>query len=154
MKQCILSVAIVVATLHATFAQNKTYAGLEASVFSNRFSIQDNGDWLTTTPLSDVQGGINIRQEINTYLFAEAGAIIRPYVRGYSFRSSLVPATSVDYFSWLIPIRIGTNVNLYKEKIFFVPMIGYTLGVNPSSGNQFHSGVRGHRRGVRSWQHR
>jgi hypothetical protein len=42
--------------------------------------------------------------------------------------------------SWIIPVRLGFNFNLYKAKIYLVPVLGYSQGINPSFGYGSGSG--------------
>jgi hypothetical protein len=142
MKQLTLSVVLVICGFYTTKAQNKTYFGLEASIFSDHTKIQDSGDWLTTTVLSDPMGGGHIRQEFGKNLFCEAGVMIKPFWRGYTFKSIFIPVMSVNYFSWLIPMRAGTAIDLHREKIYVVPVIGYTFGIQPSMQLRQGSGTR------------
>lgn len=142
MKQLALSVVLVICGCLFTKAQNKTYIGLEASIFSNRTEIQDNGNWLTSTVMNDPMGGVNLRQDVGKHFFWETGVLVKPYWRGYSFKGSLVPVLSVNYFSWLIPLRTGAHVNLHEERIFLVPVVGYTLGIQPPMEERQTSGTR------------
>lgn len=142
MKQLTLSVVLVICGVTVASAQTKTYFGLEASIFSDRSIIYDNGEWLESAIMTDPMGGGHVRQEVGKDFFWEAGVVVKPYWRGYNFKSFIVPVLSVNYFSWLIPLRAGKMIDLHHDKIFLVPVIGYSLGIQPQMQLRQSSGVR------------
>lgn len=64
MKQFALTNALIFYLITSAIGQGKTYFGLEFSVGNDLYKLSDNGDYLTTVPLVDAQGGITIRKEI------------------------------------------------------------------------------------------
>lgn len=140
MKKLTLIAIILVYVLNPALGQNKTYFGLEFSVANDIYKIRDNGDYLISVPLVDAQGGFNIRQELRRNLFVETGLILKYYWEGFGFKTIPSYSTSSSDPSWIIPLRLGINLNLYKSKIFLVPIVGYALGVNPPFGYGFGYG--------------
>lgn len=115
-------------------AQNKTYFGLEFSVANDIFKITDTGDYLKPVPLYNAQGGIFIRQELGQHVFIESGVILKAYNDGFGFRTIPYYGVGSSDISWLLPLRIGLRANLLKERLWFVPVGGYTFGINPPFG--------------------
>jgi len=134
MKKFSLTVIIIICFLNSTLGQNKTYFGLEFSVANDIYKITDNGDYLINVPLVDGQGGFNLRHEINRNIFVETGLILKYYWQGFGFKTIPYYGSSSSDPSWIIPIRLGLNFNLYKKKIYLVPVLGYSLGINPPFG--------------------
>jgi hypothetical protein len=142
MKQFILSVLAVICGLNTTIAQNKTYFGLEFSLFRDIHKIRDNSNYLTTLPLMEPQGGVTVRQEIQKRIFIEAGVIIKPYSDAIGFKPMAVSFIGTEGISLLIPIRFGLNLNVYEEKISLVPVIGYSYSANTPSSYGRDSGTQ------------
>jgi hypothetical protein len=148
MKKIILAVVVLFCLAHTANSQNKTYLGLEFSMFHDVTHIQDNSNYLTGFDVFGPQGGITIRQAINRKIFVETGAIVKLYEKGFGFDPSPVyvgltdPNISPGDLSLLIPLRFGLNVNLYQQKIYFVPVIGYSYGINAPSVYEGSSGTR------------
>ena len=141
MKQFVLSVVVIICSLNITNAQNKTYFGLEFSLFRDMHKIKDNGNYLMTLPLMEPQGGITVRQEIKKRIFVEAGVIVKPYSDAIGFKPIPVSFVGTEGVSWLIPIRLGLNLNVH-EKIHFVPVIGYSYSANTPSSYGRDSGTQ------------
>lgn len=133
MKQLVLSLAVMICAHNAAQSQNKTYLGLELSLFRDLNKINDNGNYLIALPSMELQGGITIRQEIRKRIFVESGVILRPYSTAIGFKPIPVSFVGTDGISFLIPIRLGLNINVYKEKIFLVPVAGYSFSANRAS---------------------
>lgn len=142
MKQFVLSVVVVICGLNTTNAQNKTYFGLEFSLFRDIHQIRDNGNYLMTLPLMDPQGGITVRQEIQKTVFVEAGVIVKPYSAAIGFKPIPVSFAGTEGLSLLLPIRLGLNLNVYEDKIYLVPVIGYSYSANTPSSYGRDSGTQ------------
>lgn len=142
MKQFVLSVVLVICGLNTTNAQSKTYFGLEFSLFRDIHKIKDDGNYLMTLPFMEPQGGITIRQEIEKQIFVEAGVIVKPYLGAIAFRPIPVSFVGTEGISLLIPIRLGLNLNVYEEKIYLVPVIGYSYSANTPSSYGRDSGTQ------------
>jgi hypothetical protein len=142
MKQFVILVIAVFCGLNTTEAQNKTYFGLEFSMSSDIPKIKDNGNALMTLPLMQPQGGITVRQEIKKQFFVEVGLIVKPYSDAIGFKTIPVSFMGTEGVSLLIPIRLGLNLNIYKDNIYFVPVLGYSYSARTpttygrSSGTQ------------------
>lgn len=142
MKQSVLSVLAVICALNATNAQNKTYLGVEFSLFRDIHKIKDNGNYLITLPMMEPQGGMTVRQEIKEQIFIETGVIVKPYSDAMGFKPIPVSFVGTEGISLLIPIRLGLNLNVYEEKLFLVPIIGYSYIANTPSTYGRDSGTQ------------
>jgi hypothetical protein len=134
MKQFSLTAAIIIYLLNSVYGQTKTYVGFEFSVANDLYAITDNGDYLKGVPLVNGLGGLNIRQEINSSIFVETGVLLKYYWEGFAFKTIPYYSTTSSDPSWIIPVRFGFNMNLYKRKIYLVPVVGYSFGIDPSFG--------------------
>lgn len=134
MKQVALTLFLIGYLTHSTMGQNKTYIGFEFSIANDIYKIHDNGGYLKSIPLYNVPGGINIRQEISKVIFIETGLIMKYYHEGFGFKTIPYSGSSSSDASYLIPLRFGLNLTIYKQRIYFVPIIGYTFDINPPFG--------------------
>jgi len=134
MKHVTLILAMLTYLASPVRAQNKTYIGFEFSMANDLYTIKDNGEYLKTVPLVNAQWGFNLRQDISKKIFIETGFIIKYYDEGIGFKTMQYWGTAGGDNSWLIPIRFGLKLNLFKEKVRFVPIIGYSFGINPPYG--------------------
>lgn len=134
MKQSTLTVIIIFYYLNAALGQGKTYFGIEFSSANDIYKITDNGNYLMNVPLGNAAGGFYVRQELNKNLFIETGLILKYYWQGFGFKTIPYYGTSSCDPSWIIPVRLGLNLNLYKEKVYLVPVVGYSFGINPPFG--------------------
>ena len=142
MKQFVLSVVVVICVLNTANAQNKTYLGVEFSLFRDIHKIRDNGNYLITLPLMQPQGGITVRQEIKEQVFVETGVIVKPYLDAIGFKPIPVSFVGTEGVSLLIPIRLGLNLNVHEGRIFVVPIIGYAYSANTPSTYGRDSGTQ------------
>lgn len=134
MKYIVISLVVILCAPTDVSSQNRTYFGVEAGIGNDIFKITDSDDYLKTIPLPSGQWGLNLRHEIGRRFFVESGVIIRYYSEGFGFKTIPTEGSSSDDASFLIPIRFGFNVNLFKDKIRFVPVIGYTFGIDTPYG--------------------
>ena len=118
----------------STFAQRKTYFGLEFSVANDIYRIDDNGDYLMAVPIINPLGGFNVRQDLTRNIFIETGLILKYYEEGFGFRTIPYYGSSSSDNSWIIPLRAGLILNLYKNRIYFVPVVGFSFCINPPFG--------------------
>ena len=117
--------------------QNNTYIGIEGAVNNDVYDIIDNGSLLKHVPLITGYFGLNIRQDINPTLFLETGLLRKYYDEGIGFKSSSFYTESNAINAWLIPLRLGVRfklLNLRKQKLYIVPVIGYVFGINSDYG--------------------
>jgi len=120
-------------TTHA-IGQNKTYFGMEAAMTNDIYEITDNGNNLKSVPLVTGLWGFNLRQDIHN-IFLETGLIRKYYDEGFGFHSMDGYGSSNAIDAWIIPLRLGTKINLCKDKIYFVPIIGYSFCINSDYGS-------------------
>ena len=133
MKHFFLTPAIIIFLFNCNLCgQNKTYFGLEVAMTHEVFEISDNGSDLKSVPIIDGFWGFNFRRDINNYLFLETGLIRNYYDVGFGFKTVGSFGTTNAMKTWIIPLRLGTKINLYKRKIFLVPVIGYSINISPN----------------------
>lgn len=107
---------------------------MEASITNDIYEITETGDDLKTGPLTEGFWGLNLRQDITSYFFIETGLIRKYYDSGIGFKPIDISFAYSSIDVWLIPLRLGTRLNLYKEKIYFVPVVGYSFCINSDYG--------------------
>ena len=131
--QMISSAAIQTDSVTVSSIKKNTYLGFEVAVANDIYKLTDSGEYLKSVPLYNVAWGFNIRH-IFRQIFVEGGFIIKYYQEGFGFETIPYYATSSSDASWLIPLRGGINLDVYRQKLFWVPVIGYTFGINPPFG--------------------
>lgn len=114
--------------------QNKTYFGMEAAINHDIYEITDNGNNLKSIPLITELWGFNLRQDIHN-IFLETGLIRKYYDQGFGFHSMDGYGSTNAIDAWIIPLRLGTKINIYKDEIYFVPIIGYSFCINSDYGS-------------------
>lgn len=134
MAKTILTVLTLIFTLGTTFAQKNIYVGGEAAVNHDVYEIIDKGLLLKKVPLITGYFGLNIRQELSPNVFLEAGLLRKYYNEGIGFKVFPSYTESNAISGWLIPLRLGTRINIHKQKMHLIPVIGYTLGINSDYG--------------------
>lgn len=115
-------------------AQKGAYIGGEAAVNHDVYEIIDDGTLLKKVPVISGYFGISIRQDLSSTVFVETGLLRKYYYEGVGFKNSPAYATSNEISGWFIPLRLGTRINLLKQKVQIVPVVGYTLGINSDYG--------------------
>ena len=133
MTKAALTIATVIITT-LCYAQNKTYIGAEAAVSSDIYDIVDNFSGLKNSPLITGLWGFTIRHELSNHLFLETGLLRKYYNEGISFKISSGYTETNAINAWLVPLRLGTKINLHKDKIHLVPVIGYIYCINSDYG--------------------
>jgi hypothetical protein len=108
--------------------QKHTYIGVEGAANNDVYDMIDNGSLLKKVPLITGYFGLAIRQDISSAVFLETGLLRKYYDEGIGFKGS--PSyTEVNAISaWFIPLRLGVRLkllNLRKQKLYLVPVIGY-----------------------------
>jgi hypothetical protein len=124
-------------TFITAFGQKNTYIGVEAAVNNDVYDIIDNGTVLKKVPLLTGYFGVNIRQDVSSMVFLETGLLRKYYDEGIGFTTSPGYSESNAINAWLIPLRLGVRIkllNLRKQKLYLVPVIGYVLGINSDFG--------------------
>ena len=115
--------------------QNKTYLGLEAAVTNDMYEITDNGNQLKTVPLVTGLWGFNVRQDVGKNAFLETGVIKKYYDQGFGLNAMQGYGSTNSIEAWMIPLRLGTKINLYKDRIHLVPVVGYSFCINSDYGS-------------------
>jgi len=124
----------IVFFIQTASAQKRTYIGAEAAVNHDVFEIIDNGTQLANVPFITGYYGLNIRQEVGSAVFIETGLLRKGYGEGIGFKNSQGYGDDNAISAWLIPLRLGTKINIKRNKVHLVPVIGYTFGVNREYG--------------------
>jgi len=135
-KNGIITLAFAFNFMTAT-AQKNTYIGVEGAVDNDVYEIIDNGTLLKKIPLITGYFGLNIRQDLTPQVFLETGLLRKYYDEGIGFKSSPGYTETNAINAWLIPLRLGWRINLLnlrKQKLYLVPVIGYVLGINSDYG--------------------
>lgn len=120
-----------------TLGQKTTYIGVEAAVNNDIYDIIDNGTLLKQVPIITSYFGLNIRQEIGQAVFLETGLLRKSYHEAIGFNTSSRYTETDAINAWLIPVRFGVRINLLnlqRQQIYLVPVIGYVLGINSDYG--------------------
>jgi len=128
----ILNLAVITAV-----AQKNTYLGFEGAVNNDVYDIIDNGSLLKKVPLITGYFGLNVRQDISSTVFLETGLLKKYYDEGIGFKVSSSYTEGNAISTWLIPLRLGVRLkilNLKKQKLYLVPVIGYVIGINSDYG--------------------
>jgi hypothetical protein len=128
---CLLSVFLLFSTASA---QRNTHFGVEAAVTHDVYDYIDKGSLLKTPALLSGYYGISIRQDLTSTLFLETGLLRKSYAEGIGFNTSSGYSSSEAIRGWLIPLRMGTRINLNKQKLYLVPVVGFSLGINSDYG--------------------
>ncbi len=132
MKKSILPIALLLLTI-PLFSQKKTYYGLEAAATDNRYIYsQPDPSFRISKPLLSGMLGVHARHDLNNYFSLETGLVFHNYYADnyIQFNDSFNTAFYPSYRSWLIPLRLRLKINLYRNKIFFTPLIGLHLCMN------------------------
>jgi hypothetical protein len=107
--------------------QKTTWVGIEGSFAVDRYEIVDHYGALKRPVIISPLAGINIRQEITGNTFLETGILYKPYDEGTSFKGNFGYSQSTGFNAWIIPVRMGTKIKLYR-KVCMIPVIGYAIG--------------------------
>ena len=132
--------AILILFLSACFmsvihAQSKTYLGIEGGASNDRYDYIDNGVLLKKVPLVSGYFGLTVRQNLNENAFLEFGLLRKYYSEGIGFKTSNGYGSGNAINAWLIPLRLGSRINLAKQRVYLTPVIGYTLAINSDYGH-------------------
>jgi hypothetical protein len=136
LKLTFVTVALNLAFITAV-AQKNTYIGFEGAVNNDVYDIIDNGSVLKKVPLITGYFGLNIRQDISSSVFLETGLLRKYYDEGIGFKGSPSYTETNAINAWLIPLRLGVKfklLNLRKQNLYLVPVIGYAFGINSDYG--------------------
>lgn len=128
--------AILVFTLIGTtaLAQRNTYIGVEGAATHDVYDIVDDGPLLQKAPLLSGYFGLSVRQDLSPTVFLETGLLRKYYNEGIDFKPVPGYAETNAINAWLIPLRLGTRINIRRQKVFLVPVVGYAFGINSEYG--------------------
>lgn len=143
MTKTVLATLTLTFLLLTAFAQKNTYIGAEGALNNDVYEIIDNGNLLKKVPFLTGYFGLNIRKDLSSTIFIETGLLRKYYNEGIGFKTSPGFAEGNAINGWFIPFRLGTRINIHKQKIHLVPVIGYTLGINSDYGYG-DGGIAGH----------
>jgi hypothetical protein len=110
-----------------SYSQGKTWIGIEGSFAIDRHEIADAYGALQKPVVISPLVGINIRHHLGKNVFIETGFLYKPYDEGTRFKGGFGYSQSTGFNSWIIPLRLGTRIQL-TNKINLIPVIGYAIG--------------------------
>jgi hypothetical protein len=116
------------------FTQKNTYVGIEAALNHDVYDQLDKGNLLKKAALISGYYGLNIRQELNNAVFIEAGILRKHYYEGFGTNIFSGYSETNAINAWLIPLRLGSKINLKNHQLFLIPVIGYARAVNSDYG--------------------
>ena len=119
----------------SSFAQNRTYLGIEAGPKFEVYDHVDNGEALYTKPFffSPVFG-VTVGQEINNIFTVETGFFVNEYGESYRIRGDIGWTSVSGIIAYQIPLRLKARLDLIKDRLSLVSTIGYTLAINNDYG--------------------
>jgi len=130
MKTKILTIAgILLMVLTNSYAQRKTYLGIEGSVGKDIYHVTDNGNELSIWGLATTWG-FNISQEIYKNFSIETGIFSKEYGFNVKLKSEMGFSETNSMAAFIIPLRCTYKINLLKHTIFLVPTVGANFCIN------------------------
>ena len=139
----VASICLIVFTCVSASAQeNRTWLGFDFGASSNQSVAVDFGTNLQAIASTSAAWGAHIRQDFKNASFVEAGFLRNNYTPGYYFKSLGNVGTAglgKDIRTMQIPLRLGKRINVYKNKWYLVPVIGYAFGMNLNPNKRFGS---------------
>ncbi len=109
-------------------AQSTTYIGAEVAYSADFFKISDPGGRVTHPDISSALWGATIRHTLSKHLFLEGGIYTRAYKLGLAFDHSY-GSSGTDRTGYLVPLRVGGRLPLFKGTVAICPVAGFTFGV-------------------------
>jgi hypothetical protein len=134
MTKAILILFVSACFTNAIHAQSKTYVGIEGGASHDRYDYVDDGALLKKVPLLSGYFGLTVRQHLSENVFLELGLLRKYYSEGIGFKTSGGYGSSNAINAWFVPLRLGSRINLAKQKVYLTPLIGYTLAINSDYG--------------------
>jgi len=134
----VTTIGIIVLTFISARAQeNRTWLGFESGISQNQNLAVDFGSNLKAFNRTDLSWGFHLRQDSKKGFFIETGFLRNNIGPNYGFKSlDDIDGSFIEpsIRTLQIPIRLGTKINLYKQKYHLVPVIGYSFGMilNPN----------------------
>jgi hypothetical protein len=133
-KTILAALFLCVLLANTSSAQKNTYIGVEGALNADVYEIVDNGNLLRNTAPLAAYYGLSIRQDLSSSVFVETGLLRKSYMEGIGFKTSSGYSSGDAINAWFIPLRLGTRINLHRQKLHLVPVIGYTQGINSDYG--------------------
>jgi hypothetical protein len=123
--------ACFTSTIHA---QRKTYLGIEGGASHDIYDYVDQGALLKKVPLLSGYFGLTVRQDLSENAFLEGGLLRKYYTEGIGFKTSSGYGSGNAINAWFIPLRLGSRINVARQRIYLTPVIGYILAINSDYG--------------------
>ena len=134
MVRSLLTLATTLLFVSFVNAQN-TYLGAEAAATLDFYELDDRiGKQLKNTPPLSGLWGFTVRQDIRKKYFVETGILLKSYYESIGFKSFGGTGGGEEIRAMLVPVRLGRRLNLKKEKLFLIPVLGYVYGNNLDYG--------------------
>lgn len=125
MKEALLSLPVLLIITMTVHSQKIMYIGIEGGITHDVYDQVDDGASVKKGVLITACYGVTVARDISEKAFTEISISRKHYDEGIGFTNS--PGfTSTNAFDALsVGVRLGARINLSKEKIHLVPVIGY-----------------------------
>lgn len=123
-----------------TLAQSTTYIGAEVAYSADFFHLTDPGGRLSRPDVSAALWGATLRQRLHRHFFFETGLYARAYKVGLAF-DGLPSTQGTDRTGYLLPLRIGARLPLFKEAVAICPVTGLTFGIADEGYDNWSEGT-------------
>lgn len=121
------------------FSQNKLYTGFEIGPKYDLYQFYSDTNDLQTKPFLNGIFGFNLGYALKNGLIIETGIYKNNFRLAYYFKTPkgfelLKHNSSLIFSSVQIPLRIKTNIKIFKDKIFLSSYIGSSVLTNSKVG--------------------
>jgi hypothetical protein len=139
----IFTTAVLSFCVSVIYSQRSTHIGVELGLADDIYRISEmqsphlksNVSQLKTSPYKSGIVGLNIRRDLSSTFYLETGLHLKTYAmeRNFDFDDRYFTSGTSNhnsFRSFLIPVKVGAKVNLYKDKIHLTPNIGFAFVKN------------------------
>jgi hypothetical protein len=139
----VFTTAILTFCVSVIYSQRSTTIGVELASSSDIYKITEqqlvqiksNASELSASRPTSSIVGLNIRRNLNSTFYLETGLHLKTYSveRSFEFNENnfTIGYSNNNYFrSFIIPVKMGVKVNLYKDKVQLTPNMGFSLVKN------------------------
>jgi len=127
---CLKALTILLFVTTHVHGQYKTYFGLEGAITNDVSEIADYGNNFKNAIQIQSFWGFNVRQDLPGKIFLETSLIRKNHNTGYGVDGFPGSFGAGSIRSFIASLRLGTKINIHREKIYLVPVIGYSFGFN------------------------
>lgn len=135
MRTIFISLGLILLTI-PVLGQRGLFVGFTNSLTYDHYEFTDPANIIHSTLLPSWSWGFTVTHALNNHWLVETGLTRKNYYEGYSVSDkSIVSGGSGNSFdSWLIPIRLKSILNISKNKLFIVPIVGLNYAINSDYG--------------------